>query len=63
MAVEVADVIALDATLRAGAAQDWFDLRPPYVPGGGVAGRVVAVGSREDAHWVERRVVARLGQS
>jgi NADPH2:quinone reductase len=62
VALEVADVIALDATLRAGAAQDWFALRPPYVPGGGGrAGR----GGRdpEDAHWVGRRVTARLGHS
>ena len=43
VAVEVADVLTLDGALRAGDAQDWFDLRPPYVPGGGIAGRVLAV--------------------
>lgn len=63
VAVEIADVIVLDATLRSGSAQDWFDLRPPYVPGGGVAGRVVAVGDAQDARWVGRRVAARLGQA
>ncbi len=62
LAVQVADVLTLDAALRAGAGQDWFALRPPYVPGGGVAGRVLAVGDPSDAAWVGRRVVARLGQ-
>jgi NADPH2:quinone reductase len=63
VAVEVADVLTLDAALRAGDGQGWFDLRPPYVPGGGIAGRVLEVGDPRDADWVGRRVVARLGQS
>jgi NADPH2:quinone reductase len=63
VAVEVADVLTLDAALRAGQGTDFFDLRPPYVPGGGVAGRVLATGSAADAGWVGRRVVARLGQA
>jgi NADPH2:quinone reductase len=61
-AVEVADVLTLDAALRAGDGTDFFDLRPPYVPGGGIAGRVLATGHAEDAGWIGRRVVARLGQ-
>ena len=62
VAVEAADILTLDAALRAGDGTDFFDLRPPYVPGGGVAGRVLATGGDEDAAWVGRRVVARLGQ-
>lgn len=60
--VEAADVLTLDAALRAGEGTGFFDLRPPYVPGGGVAGRVLATGPSADAGWVGRRVVARLGQ-
>lgn len=63
VAVEVADVLTLDAALRRGDGRGWFDLAPPYVPGGGIAGRVVAVGADSDAGWVGRRVVASLGQS
>lgn len=62
LAVEVADVLTLDAALRAGQGTDFFDLRPPYVPGGGVAGRVLATGDDRDTGWIGRRVVARLGQ-
>ncbi len=62
LAVEVADVLTLDAALRSGDGTDFFDLRPPYIPGGGVAGRVVATGHARDAGWIGRRVVARLGQ-
>jgi NADPH2:quinone reductase len=62
VAVEVADVLTLDAALRAGDGSGFFDLRPPYVPGGGVAGRVLATGDARDTDWVGRRVVARLGQ-
>ncbi len=62
LAVEVADVLTLDAALRAGDGSGFFDLRPPYVPGGGVAGRVLATGDARDTRWVGRRVVARLGQ-
>ncbi len=62
VAVQVADVLTLDAALRAGDGEGFFDLRPPYVPGGGVAGRVLAVGDPADRGWVGRRVVARLGQ-
>jgi NADPH2:quinone reductase len=62
VAVEVADVLTLDAALRAGDGSGFFDLRPPYVPGGGVAGRVLTTGDAQDMDWIGRRVVARLGQ-
>lgn len=63
IAVDVADVLNMDAALRAGEGQDFFDLRPPYVPGGGAGGRVIAVGAGVDPAWSGRRVLARLGQA
>jgi NADPH2:quinone reductase len=37
-------------------------VQPPYVPGGGVAGRVVSVGPGVDPGWVGRRVLAVTGE-
>jgi NADPH2:quinone reductase len=54
--VSVADVIFLDTLLRSGAGKDFFPLRPPYVPGHGGAGRVIAVGEGVDPGWTGRRV-------
>lgn len=59
--VAVADVLFLDAMIRYGLAVDYFPLRPPYVPGNGVAGTVISVGPDTDASWVGRRVVAHTG--
>ncbi|MHA4813462.1 zinc-binding dehydrogenase [Streptomyces aculeolatus] len=56
--LEVADVIYLDTLLRSGWGGEIFPLRPPYVPGHGGAGTVLAVGEGVDAAWVGRRVVA-----
>ncbi len=63
IAVEVADVLHVDGVIRAGAAEGWFDVQPPYVLGSGVAGRVIEVADRVDARWVGRRVVARTGST
>lgn len=38
--VSAADVMYLDTLLRSGWGEDFFPVRPPYVPGSGVAGRV-----------------------
>lgn len=54
--VAAADVMFLDAKLRAGWGQDFFAIRSPYVPGGAVAGVVSAVGPDVDPAWVGRRV-------
>ncbi|MEU9606633.1 zinc-binding dehydrogenase [Streptomyces sp. NPDC048057] len=54
-----ADVIYLDTLLRAGWGGDYFPLEPPYVPGGGGAGRVLSVGDGVDPGWVGRHVLAR----
>ncbi|SEG38441.1 NADPH:quinone reductase [Nonomuraea solani] len=56
--VSVADVMSIDAQLRAGWGREWFPGEPPFVPGTGVAGRVLAVGDGVDPAWVGRRVAA-----
>ncbi|MER7110745.1 zinc-binding dehydrogenase [Streptomyces sp. NPDC000229] len=62
--VEVAavDTIFLETQLRSGTATQWFPVEPPYVPGGGIAGTVRAVGAGVDgSQWLGRRVIASLG--
>ncbi|WP_399885349.1 zinc-binding dehydrogenase [Streptomyces sp. BBFR51] len=56
-----ADVIFLDTLLRGGWGQDIFPRTPPYVPGGGGAGEVRAVGDGVAPAWVGRRVAVRTG--
>ncbi|MFD9436031.1 zinc-binding dehydrogenase [Streptomyces sp. NPDC060002] len=53
-----ADTIFVETQIRAGRARAWFSVEPPYVPGGGVAGTVSAVGAGVDAGWVGRRVTS-----
>ncbi|MGW3723644.1 zinc-binding dehydrogenase [Streptomyces sp. NPDC000851] len=53
-----ADVIYLDTLLRAGWGGEYFPVKPPYVPGGGGAGRVLSVGEGVDPGWIGRHVVA-----
>ncbi|ANZ43087.1 NADPH:quinone reductase [Lentzea guizhouensis] len=57
--VEAADVIFLDTLLRKGWGGEYFPTHPPYVPGGGGAGRVLSVGAGVDPAWVGRHVIAR----
>ncbi|WP_283133969.1 zinc-binding dehydrogenase [Rhizohabitans arisaemae] len=57
--VAFADVIYLDTLLRGGWGGEYFPKNPPYIPGGGGAGRVLSVGDGVDPGWVGRRVVAR----
>ncbi|MET9227450.1 zinc-binding dehydrogenase [Lentzea sp. NPDC003310] len=59
VALEAADVIFLDTLLRGGWGGEYFPLTLPYVPGGGGAGRVLAVGPDVDPAWVGRRVICR----
>jgi NADPH:quinone reductase-like Zn-dependent oxidoreductase len=56
--VAVAPVLFLDTQIRAGLGRDWFPVRPPYVPGAGVAGTVGSAGTGVEPAWVGRRVVA-----
>jgi NADPH:quinone reductase len=61
IAVSAADVLFLDTQIRSGSAAGYFAVKPPYVPGNGVAGRVVSVGPGVDPGWAGRRVVTRTG--
>lgn len=58
----VADVLFLDTQIRRGWGGEWFSIQPPYVPGNGVAGRVISVGEGVDPEWVGQRVVAHTGE-
>ncbi|MEV2225556.1 zinc-binding dehydrogenase [Nocardia vinacea] len=55
--VAAADVMFLDVQLRSGWGTEFFQLEPPYVPGGAVAGVVTSVGPEVDPSWVGKRVV------
>jgi NADPH2:quinone reductase len=59
--VEAADVLWLETMIRSGAGQDYWPMRPPYVPGNGVAGRVVRTGDGVDPDLLGARVVAHTG--
>jgi NADPH2:quinone reductase len=61
--LEAVDTLNVETAVRAGAATAWFPTRPPYVPGGGGAGTVVAAGDGVDPAWVGRGVVAPTGQT
>lgn len=61
IAVEVVEVLFLDTQLRAGWGEDLFPMRPPWVPGTGVAGTIRAVGEGVDPRREGARVVARTG--
>jgi NADPH:quinone reductase len=56
-----ADVLFVDTAIRAGRAADFFPIRPPYVPGNGIAGRVTSLGDGVDSGWLGRAVVAHTG--
>jgi NADPH2:quinone reductase len=58
-----ADVLFVDTLIRAGRAVDFFPIRPPYVPGNGVAGQVISLGDGVDPGWAGRPVVAHTGGS
>ena len=57
--VRYAEVLFIDTQLRAGWGQEYFAVRPPWVPGTGVAGTVDAVGDGVPAARVGARVIAR----
>ncbi len=53
-----ADVLLVDVMIRYGLGVDYFPIRPPYVPGNGVAGIVISAGDGVDSAWAGRAVVA-----
>ena len=57
--VEVADVIFVETAIRRGQQSRFFDVKPPYVPGGSLGGRVRAVGPEVSGDWIGKTVVGR----
>src|SRR5215207_1369753 len=60
--VSVADTLFVETQIRSGRGGKYFTVHPPYVPGGGVGGQVIAVGDGVDPDWVGRRVVTRISE-
>lgn len=58
--VATVDVIGLDTAIRAGFGE-MFGITPPYTPGDGLAGTVVAVGQGVRETWQGRRVAVATG--
>ncbi|GAA2429594.1 zinc-binding dehydrogenase [Actinomadura vinacea] len=50
------DTLFVETWIRAGRAGEFFDITPPYVPGGGVAGTVTALGEGADPALLGARV-------
>jgi NADPH:quinone reductase len=61
VAVTASDVMFLDTMIRSGRGAGLFPIRPPYVPGNGVSGRVIGVGDGADGSWMGRPVIAHTG--
>jgi NADPH:quinone reductase len=61
VAAVACDVLFVDTMIRSGRGLGRFPVEPPYVPGNGVGGTVVAVGESVGSEWVGRRVVAHTG--
>ena len=57
--VMVADVIFVETAIRRGHHSQFFDVKPPYVPGGSLGGRVRAVGAGVPEEWLGKTVVGR----
>ncbi|SFB27472.1 NADPH2:quinone reductase [Amycolatopsis marina] len=60
IATAAADVLFLDTMVRGGGGGEFFPVQPPYVPGGGVVGEVVAAGQGADPALLGTTVIARL---
>src|ERR1700722_10100375 len=58
VAATASDVLFVDTMIRSGRGVGFFPIRPPYVPGNGVAGEVISVGDGVDDGWLGRAVIA-----
>ena len=61
VAASACDVLFVDTMIRSGAGAGYFPIKPPYVPGNGVGGEVVAVGEAVSPEWLGRTVAAHTG--
>jgi NADPH:quinone reductase len=61
IAVEAIDTLFLDTMLRSGNAPPSMEPDVPWIPGNGVAGRVIAVGEGVDPAWIGRAVAGHTG--
>jgi NADPH:quinone reductase len=61
IAASACDVLFVDTMIRSGAGEGYFPIRPPYTPGNGVGGTVVAAGKSVDPQWLGQRVAAHTG--
>ena len=61
VAATASDVLFVDTMIRSGRGTGFFPIRPPYVPGNGVAGEVISVGDGVDDGWLGRPVIAHTG--
>jgi NADPH2:quinone reductase len=61
VAATAGDVLFVDTMIRSGRGAGFFPIRPPYVPGNGVAGEVISVGDGVDDSWLGRPVIAHTG--
>jgi NADPH2:quinone reductase len=61
VAAAACDVLFVDTMIRSGAGAGYFPIKPPYVPGNGVGGQVVAVGPSVSPGWLGRTVAAHTG--
>jgi NADPH2:quinone reductase len=58
--VEVTDVIWVETAIRRGQFGGHFDVKPPYVPGTSLGGRVRSVGAGVDEEWIGKIVIGRV---
>ena len=56
--VTAADVLSVETVVRRGEGGGYFPVKPPYVPGGAVAGQVISVANGVEPSWIGQRVVA-----
>jgi NADPH2:quinone reductase len=57
--VAVADVIFVETAIRRGQHSQFFNVNPPYVPGGSLAGTVRSVGPDVSTDWIGKTVLGR----
>ncbi|MEV5963798.1 zinc-binding dehydrogenase [Kribbella sp. NPDC051952] len=57
--VAVTDIIFVETAIRSGRHGGFFDVKPPYVPGNSLGGRVRAVGAGVPDEWLGKTVVGR----